>query len=90
MKTSKRANILKKREELTRQLKNKNMQTQKVMNSNRSAREDYYNNKLNRSLEMNQKIKIKVDKHFQKIEEKRIKEEQRSQKRSKIFIFLFK
>ena len=83
----KRDRITGKRDRVMRDMSKKKDLTDKILNKNKSQKEDLNKEKVEKNIENEKKIRDKIQEHFMELEKQRLEEQKRSHERCNLLFF---
>jgi hypothetical protein len=89
MKMKKRDSIQDKRDKVLKDMRRKMQLAEKNLNKNKNEKESITKEKIEKSIEVEKKIKHKIQKTLSELEKKRLEEQKRNHEKCKIFANIF-
>lgn len=89
MKMKKRDSIQDKRDKVMKDMRRKMQLAEKILNKNKNQKESIYKEKTEKIIEVEKKIKHKIQKTLSELEKKRLEEQKRSHEKCKMIYKYF-
>jgi hypothetical protein len=89
MKMKKRDSIQDKRDKVMKDMRRKMQLAEKILNKNKNQKESVTKEKTEKIIEVEKKIKHKIQKTLSELEKKRLEEQKRSHEKCKMFANIF-